>query len=142
MEKMERPALGTLKPGDPVIVLEPGKREWRELTATVVKVARVWITVKLDDRSGWNAEQRFRLDTQDDGSDFAYCNSRFVTPEQHEYDERMRAARQTLTDVGVLLDHHSPFKRDDAATLALAERVAQIVAARVVTETTEAEGSS
>lgn len=135
MEKMERPKLGTLKPGDPVIVIERigGRGRSSEHSATVAKVARVWVTVKLDHRSGWNAEKRFRLDDQTSSGQYGY-RDRFVTPEQHAYDERMRAARKVLTDAGVRLDHYSPFSKDDAATLALAERVVEIVTARVATE--------
>jgi hypothetical protein len=124
---MERPKLGKLKPGDPVLIRVPGRyvpdnMRWRR--GTVEGVARVWIEVRPE---GWGRTQRFRLDTQDDGSGRGnrYC---FVTPEQHAYDERVRAARKTLTDAGVRLDYHSPFSRDDAAVCALAERVAQLVA--------------
>lgn len=140
---MERPALGTLRPGDPVVLIDPDHHCYHPgdgtYPASVVKVARVWVTVR---RDVGGAEIKLRMDSQSQETGYGHGGYRFVTPEQRAYDERMRAARQTLTDAGVRLDYHSPFSSDDAATLALAERVAQIVAARVVTETTEAEGSS
>jgi hypothetical protein len=130
VEPIERPALGTLKVGDPVLLIEPSYRrstDDRYIPATVVKIARVWVAIQPEPNEGYaRAERRMRLDTQDDGSNSNY-RERFVTPEQRAYDERMTAARQTLTNVGIRFDYHSPFWRDDAATLALAEKVLELI---------------
>jgi hypothetical protein len=125
MDKMERPTCGKLKVGDPVIVVIHAGRSRSEYPSTVESVARVWITVR---PSGWSRTLRFRLDTQRDGSTTNYPDH-FITPEQHAYDEQMMAARRALADAGIRFNFGSPFDKNDAATLALAERVAQIVAA-------------
>ncbi len=129
MEKMERPKLGKLKPGDPVIVIKRigGRSGSIEYPATVIKAARVWVTVKLDHRPRWDAEKRFRLDDQTDGSQHGNGFSRFVTLEQHAYDDRMATARRVLADAGIRYDHDSPFRKDHSLTFALAERVAQLM---------------
>lgn len=126
MEKMERPKVGTLKIGDPVLIRVPGRYvndDVRWQPGTVMNVARVWISVCPE---GWGRWLRFRLDTQDGGTEHG-SRYRFVTPEQHAYDERMATARRVLTDAGIRYDYHSPFSRDDSLTLALAERVAQLM---------------
>ncbi len=126
MEKMERPTLGTLKIGDPVIVIDPDARraEMREFPGEVIKVGRAWVTV----RPSWGGDIRFRMSSQSVEPGYGHGGYRFVTPEQHAYDERMTAARRILSDAGIRFDFDSPFRDDDAA---------QIVAACVALESTE-----
>lgn len=100
MGKIERPALGTLKVGDKVIVIEPMHRQPnREYDGIVTKVARVWITVE-HEYGMYPREARFRLDTQDDGNGSTY-RWRFVTPEQRAWDGLLAGARAVLADAGV-----------------------------------------
>lgn len=125
MEKMERPKVGALKIGDPVLIRVPGRYvndDARWQPGTVVKVGRVWIAV----RRQAGMDMRFRLDTQDDGAERSNCYH-FVTPEQRAYDDRMATAGRVLADAGIRYDRDSPFSKDLSMTLALAERVAQLM---------------
>lgn len=56
----------------------------------VVKTGRVWLTIKTPGHS----EQQFHRSTQM-GKDEHY---RFVTPEQYEFDQQVKAAEKALSD--------------------------------------------
>lgn len=116
---MSRPELGPLAEGDEVIVVlrRPHGRVRRAelIPARVVKAARVWIEIdSLDgqdtERAGWMPKRtwRMRRDTQNEGHD-SYYQARFVTPAQHEYEQREQAARDLLNELGIELRSNSPW---------------------------------
>lgn len=97
MTPPQRPALGDLKPGEPVIVIDARSRE-PEIRAHVVKAARVWIEIKADDSPRtW----RMRRDTQNENTGYGYGGNRFATVEQRAWDRRFAAADAYLTELGI-----------------------------------------
>lgn len=113
----ERPALGDLKVGDEVIV-QFGQRPRRDMAATVVKVARVWIELKgLEGHSTW----RMRRDTQDEGSKYSFDAS-FLTPEQYAWTERLRVASEYISKAGIRIEYGSAMYTP-AARVCLAEMI-------------------
>jgi hypothetical protein len=80
--------------------------------ADVVKVARVWVTLRDPDAPHWST-MRLRLDTQSDGSGFTWP-MRFCTREQHEREQLLHAARDILRRHGIGLDFASPWLAEDA----------------------------
>jgi len=113
MDMNTRPPLpADLGEGSPVLLFRSshgrGARP-EPVPATVVKAARVWLTVR-DDAAPANAagnsfyELRMRRDTQrtDNGTNY---NDWFVTREQYEYDERMRAVDAVISDAKVALQN-------------------------------------
>lgn len=106
--------LGTLSPGDPVVVLDRTRSGFEhEVPARVVSVARVWVTIH---PVGRERDMRFRLDNQTDGHE--PVQHRFVTPAQADYEVRLHAARNTLKLNGFHLAHGT--RPDDEALLAVA----------------------
>lgn len=109
MEINERPALGDIKPGDKVLIRRShddmrGRGDAdRYIPAIVTKAARIWITIKptADDR--W-VEYRMRRDTQAEQTQYYDGRRSFVTPEQAEYDDRIRAVDAVIKDAKVELD--------------------------------------
>ena len=100
-----------VKVGETVKVIEyPGGRVANAVVrdATVIKVARVWISVQIHD-SLWNQEQRFRRDSQTDGSPYSLA-SRFWTLEQWAAKEKLDAALALLREQGIDIRHESPWK--------------------------------
>jgi hypothetical protein len=93
----------------------------------VTKTARVWINV----RAPGYGEYRFRLDTQTDG----LGQYRFATPEQYEFDERLKAAQRVLREhrVDVLSQAMVP----DGHLIAMADLLAAL---DTPADTTEPEG--
>jgi hypothetical protein len=111
-----RPALGTLEPGQDVIVkLSPNdsRRRPREecyLPGRVRKVARVWIEIERVGDTGWPKEWRMRRDVQHEGSTYSGSNASFATLEQHAWDETYTWASGVLSAAGIRLDPGSPWR--------------------------------
>jgi len=96
--------------GQPVIMVD-GNHYGRMTTqrGTVVKAARVWITVQPDDNAHKWAAQRYRLDTQTDGSPYSYA-PRFYTLEQWAERERRDQAQTFLRKQGISIEYSSPWR--------------------------------
>lgn len=115
MDINERPALGELKPGDMVLVRRSANDMRRRpdtdryIKAEVVTAARIWITIRHADLR-YAKEWRMRRDTQDEATQYSGSNCSFVTPAQHEYDERLRAIDTVIRDAKVRLDNGCPNK--------------------------------
>lgn len=122
----ERPPLGDIKVGDKVIVVRPSPkgRSVVPIEANVAKVARSWIEIQ---RPGFTAMVwHMRLDTQDEGNkDYSYYNSRFLTPDQYAWEEKLRKSDATLRDAGISLHSSSPLG-GPAERVRLAELVAHM----------------
>jgi hypothetical protein len=99
-----------VKIGDSVVLL-PGSGQKGSRRGTVSKVGRVWINIHLDGLHESHAE-RYRLDTQTDGSKFG-APARFMTIPQWEEREAQRVARERLQDFGIdfgiWVDRDSPW---------------------------------
>lgn len=100
---MTRPELPKLKVGDEVIVVETRRRVETRSAARVTKVARIWVDMEATtpeeirgfrgDLIGTRSKKfRMRIDTQYDGERM----DRFLTQEQADYDDRVKAARDTM----------------------------------------------
>jgi hypothetical protein len=85
-----------IKVGDRVKVIT-GYGSSRADDGEVVKVGRVWITIKTQT---WGQKARFRLDDQTDGSSHS-SKARFYTPEQWADREARREALLFLRGQGV-----------------------------------------
>jgi hypothetical protein len=105
-----RPELGELETGQKVMVYRSSndmrRRSFVDLAipAVVVKAARVWVDLARSDLDGKCIEYqtwRMRRDTQDEATRYSGSNSRFVTLEQHEWEETRRWARGYLWDQGI-----------------------------------------
>lgn len=92
-----RPELGDVKPGDPVIITDPDRRG-AQTSAHIVKASRVWIEIQADDSP---RRWRMRRDTQNENTGFGYGGHRFVTVEQHAWDQRLNQADAYLTELGI-----------------------------------------
>lgn len=116
MTTSKRPELGELTVGQPVMVrrspndMRGRKAEDRYIPATVVKVARVWVTLE-GQEPGWRTPRqwRMRLDTQDEGTQYSGMNASFLTMDQHAWTETRDWARAVLKDHGITLDMRSPW---------------------------------
>lgn len=95
----------------------------RYIEATVTDVKRVWITVMTD----IYGELGFRLDTQDDGSQYSGYRPRFVTPQQREQEEAISAARALLREQKITFRQESPWAEGDGL-LRLADAVRALLA--------------
>lgn len=87
----ERPALGTVKVGDKVTVIEAPllyRRRTRAVPAVVTKVGRVWIEMVREDggEDGSNWPWKMRRDTQNVGGHYSDVD-RFVTAEQLAWEQ-------------------------------------------------------
>ncbi len=114
----ERPLLGEIKAGDEVIILRSRLRgaEREPVTAHVVKASRVWVEL-----SGNGTSWRMRRDAQDEGNeDYPSSNNRFVTPEQHAWEQKLQKANAVLKAAGITIGYRSPLKAP-AARVWLAE---------------------
>lgn len=112
---MPRPELGPIAAGDPVVITDPDRRD-AEQSGFVVKVARVWITVGLgspDDGHSSRMTYRMRRDSQSQATGFGHGGHRFATPEQHAWDQRLKAANRYLREQGVDLRSDSPWRSDE-----------------------------
>jgi hypothetical protein len=122
---MPRPALGKVAVGDRLLVIPAtynNRMKQEPVEAVVTKVARVWVEMERSDGNGFRPTTwRLRLDTQHDGADSNY-RTRFLTPEQHAWEEQTRMARVTLFDAGITLNGATPW-RDEERLLALADFV-------------------
>lgn len=120
MSEMKRPECPALKAGDKVHVVRPESE--RYIPAVVVKAARIWLTIKpADQPDGWR-EWRMRRDTQAEQTQYPGSQSRFVTPEQAEYDQRMRAVDAVISDANARLDYERRIWTD-ARRVALADLI-------------------
>lgn len=124
---MSRPELGDIQPGDRVIVSDPDRKSYlRE--GTVVKAARVWITISLEESPTWTREVKMRRDHQNEGRTYGYGGLRFDTPEQRAWDVQDRAAKIFLDGQGIRLEPRSPWYRD---RLTLANLIADHIAGQL-----------
>jgi hypothetical protein len=120
---MSRPELGPIAEGDAVFVYQNSWSSTRRadsvISAQVVKVARVWIDIaSFETRETPNGAVpvrtwRMRRDTQCETAGPNPVGARFVTPEQHLYNERLREARGFLRDQGITLKSESPWNSDE-----------------------------
>lgn len=110
----KRPKLGELEPGQRVMVrrsyndMRSRPPEERYIPAVVVKAARVWI--ELERADGLRGSWRMRRDTQDEGTQYSGSNARFLTVEQHAWEETRDWADSVLRDNGITLDARSPWR--------------------------------
>jgi hypothetical protein len=105
-----------LEIGQPVkVVMYRGK----VLDGRVVKIARTWVTIAVD-QGGYENEFRFRMDDRTDGSDWP---DRFYTLDQWAEKVRRDEALTFLREQGVYLESSSPW-RGREETLAELIRVA------------------
>lgn len=115
MNTTTRPALGTLGPGQEVMVrLSPNdsRRKPPEecyIPAKVRSVARVWVELERVGE-GWPREWRMRRDVQHQGTQYSGSNASFATLEQHAWDETQDWARGVLRDNGIDLRTDSPWR--------------------------------
>lgn len=101
-------AMIDVKVGETVKVVEyDGRRQngQNAKDATVIKVARVWITVKV----GTWREIKLRRDNQTDGSGYGYATC-FYTSAQWEERARRTEAMAFLREQGITVEHKSPWK--------------------------------
>lgn len=101
-----------VKIGDKIMITE--YRAVRE--AEVVKVARVWITIKYEGK--YSSERRFRLDDQTDGSDIG-SPSRFYTMEQWEEKKLRDEASVFLVSQGITIEYGSQWRGREIELAAL-----------------------
>lgn len=113
----KRPELGTLTPGQPVMVRRshndmrgrPAQDQY--IPATVVKAGRVWVNLEGQEPGRRLPSQwRMRMDTQDEGTQYSGSNASFATLDQHAWDETRHWALAVLKDNGITLDHQSPWR--------------------------------
>lgn len=127
---MPRPALGKVAVGDELLVIEASYNNSRiqklPITAVVEKAGRVWVDlVERDQVKSHRRTWRLRLDTQDTGSKYSHTD-RFVTAEQHAWEQRTKAARKVLFEAGISFNTMQSWRwdRDEDRLLALAAFVA------------------
>jgi hypothetical protein len=113
--RKDRPALGTLEPGQDVIVkLSPNdsRRKAPEdcyIAARVRKAARVWVELeRVGD--GYPREWRMRRDVQHEGSTYSGSNASFATLDQHQWDITRQWANGVLREAGIDLRSDSPWR--------------------------------
>lgn len=110
-----RPELGKLEPGQRVIVrrspndMRRRPPEDRYIPAVVVKAARVWVDLE-GTEGAWKRTWRMRRDTQDEGSQYSGSNARFLTLEQHAWQETRDWALAVLQEHGIDLRNSSPWR--------------------------------
>jgi hypothetical protein len=108
MDLNTRPESGQLAEGDKVLVFEGtwGRPRREAIPAVVEKASRIWLILRDGgDGSRYPRQWRMRRDTQDEGNkQYPQGNGWFVTPEQHEYDERLAAVDAVICDAKVRLD--------------------------------------
>jgi hypothetical protein len=98
--------------GDTVIVYSGNhSRRMQADRYTVIKVAKVWITVRYEgkEESGAAWDRRFRLDDHTDGAEVA--PSRFYTLTQWAKREREVEADAFLKEQGITLEYASPWRK-------------------------------
>lgn len=113
--KRTRPELGELTPGQPVMVrrspndMRGRKPEDRYIPAVVVKAARVWVDLEGTEEI-WKRTWRMRRDTQDEGTQYSVSNARFLTLEQHAWQETRDWALAVLQEHGLTVESRSPWR--------------------------------
>ena len=118
----ERPALGDIKVGDEVFVIDGHLRgKATPKLARIAKIGRVWLDIEaVASRRTW----RMRKNTQDDGSKYYSTQSRFYTLAQMEWHDRLNVANNALHDVGIRVDRWSDWSKP-SRRVALAELIAR-----------------
>lgn len=119
---MPKPELGKLTVGQRVLVLPEPRNSYdvqEPINAEITKVGRAWVEMRPVTGHGF---WRMRIDSQNQATGYGYGGDRFVTPEQHAWERRMRAARKVLSAAGIYPECGSAWL-DDERTLALAEFV-------------------
>ena len=109
----QRPDLGILNPGDPVVITDPDRRQNRRTEGFVVKAARVWVTIAdgiPDDGRAYRREWRMRRDTQTENTGFGHGGRRFATVEQDDWDQELADADRYLSEQGIALRGSSPWR--------------------------------
>ena len=106
--------------GFPVIVIQPG-RSGRRIEAVVTKAARVWITINRTDGESWPV-WRMRRDDQREKV-YAGIPTRFATPEQLAWDDRVREARKVIQ--GERIEIYRSSWQEPEKLLTLAEFITQ-----------------
>lgn len=124
MTATTRPELGHIAEGDTVYVIRPSYRYARRndrpapTRAVVVKAARVWLTIRSDDK--WATEWRMRRDTQDENDrDYPQRNARFVTAAQLAYEQTAREAVDLIHEQGIDIRLRSPWRGREIELAAL-----------------------
>ena len=97
--------------GSEVIVRE----HYGSCHGTVIFVGRVWVKIELAQFSG--IVHRFRLDTQEDGSNRG-TPGYFRTPEQQRFFEAQADAAKYLHTIGVRMEYGTPMLRGKVLELA------------------------
>lgn len=117
-----RPKLDTLKTGDPVLIFHsPYRGKYGQPTeATVTKIGTRYITAT-ETHQVRNMARQWRMDarTQRGGSP-ATCTDKFVTAEQHVWEQRNDAAKAYLAEVGIEIKRDSRHTNDTSFRLTLA----------------------
>jgi hypothetical protein len=97
--------------GDTVVMQDGNHaRRMSHRNGTVIKVARVWITVRPEGATRDSGDRRYRLDTQTDGGDRAFAG-RFYTLDQWAERERRNAADAFLREQGIDVRRDGPWWR-------------------------------
>jgi hypothetical protein len=122
MTNTERPALGELTVGQPVMVRRSANDSRRRdpaecyIPAVITKAARVWIEMAKPDSSEWSIYRwRMRRDTQNEATQYSGSNASFATLEQHEWDKTQAWALGLLHDQGIRVDRESPWSGREVA---------------------------
>ena len=79
----------------------------RTIYARVIHKARVWIEVEPPIES-YSKNYRFRTDSQTDSESDYYCH-RFLTPEQHKWDQAQLSAWEFIKSLKIRVDSSSPW---------------------------------
>lgn len=120
---MPRPELGELTEDQRVIVVRSPNDQRRctpkerYIPARIVKASRVWIEMERADLQPsqlGHRTWRMRRDTQDEATDYSGRNARFVTLEQHAWEEARRWGREVLDSNGIQLVTGSPWREREA----------------------------
>jgi predicted deacetylase len=98
-----------LEVGQPVMVTDGYGRTVEPKTGTVLKVARVWVTVAIPSYGNSVIERAFRMDNQTDGGQSAYCG-RFYTMDQWAARKRLNEATKYLQEQGISVNIGSPWR--------------------------------
>jgi hypothetical protein len=96
----------TVELGQQVIMIEGSGKSQIEKRGTVTKIGRVWIEVT---RDGQTWTQRYRLDDQTDGSNYA-ARARFRTLDQWAEQKRQIEAERFLREQGIEVGYRSPWR--------------------------------
>lgn len=102
-----RPKCPVLAVGDEVLVISPSGRPGREpIVAEVVEARRVWLVVQAKREGSLIGQSwRMRRDCQTERNlEYTQFNHEFVTREQYEYDQALKAADKVIWDAGIRIE--------------------------------------